>query len=645
MKFRVLGPLQVMRGPRDVAPAAAKLRQALCLLALYRGQVVHTDLLIDELWGADPPRSALATLQTYAYKLRGALDEGGRAESRSVLRTRPNGYLLAAGPGDVDAAQFERLLTEGITALGAGNPARAATVLTEATTLWHGPVFAGVTAGSALTPHAARLEEKRFLARELRVEAHLQLGRHHEVLDELRELIAAKPDHEGFVEMLMTALDRCGHRVEALEVYGRTYERLVSEFGLEPAGRLRRLQQAILACPPSQERPRDEHPILPARPAAAVTVKPAQIPSDNLNFVGRDEALDTLGKFLAHGAATGAAAGVLALTGPPGAGKTAVAVRAGHQARGLFGDGQLFADLRGSTLRPSAPADVLHAFLRSVGLPPAQIPHDLGEAAQVFSDWTSGKNMLVVLDDAYSAAQLRPLLPGGGHCAVIITSRSPVPHLDGVTVIALDKLSLDEGVAILGNLAGHDRVGRERDAAREIVRWCGRLPLAVCVAGIRLAATPGWRLSRLAAQLRDPGRRLGELRCNGLDVESRFEAGFARLGEPEKSAFRLLSLLREETFPTARVAAMLGCGPTIAKEFLEALVDSHLLRVHQDKGGGLTCYGFDELTQAYAHTRLEEFLARPLGANSSSRQRSGFRVRPLGSWLSGVGGEKLLVGA
>jgi DNA-binding SARP family transcriptional activator len=608
MKFRILGPLRVIRGTRDVTPAAAKLRQALCLLVLYRGQAVHTDLLIDELWGADPPRSALATLQTYAYKLRGALCDDRRAESQSVLRTRPNGYLLAAAPGDVDAVVFDRLLAEGRAALGRGNPVRAATVLSEAAALWQGPAFADVTAGSVLTPHAVRLDENLLLARELGIEAHLQLGRHHEVLDELRELTAARPEHEGFVEKLMIALDRCGHRVEALEVYRRTYERLVKEFGLEPSGNLRQLQQSILACPPGQGLPRDENLALLTSPAASVTVRPAQIPPDNINFVGRNGTLGTLDEFLTRGDADGAAARVIAVTGPPGAGKTAVAIRAGHRARDLFRDGQLFADLGGSTSRPDDPVDVLHRFLRSVGVPPAQVPRDTEEAARLFRDWTAGKSMLIVLDDAHSAAQLRPLFAGSGRCAVIVTSRSPVPRLDGTAVLELDLLSLDEGIALLGNLAGHDRVGREHDAAEEIVRWCGRLPLAIGVAGTRLAAVPGWRLSRLATVLRDPRRRLGELRFNGLDVESRFEAGYARLGEPEKSAFHLLSLLEEERFPAGRVAAMLGCGLTIAEEFLDALVDGHLLRVHRDRDADSTCYGFHELTRAYACTRLEEFL-------------------------------------
>lgn len=614
MKFRILGPFRVMRGARDVTPAAAKLRQVLCLLVLYRGQAVHTDLLIDELWGEDPPRSALATLQTYAYKLRGALGDARRTESQSILRTRPNGYLLAASPGDVDAAAFERLLAEGRTALGRGDPAQAANVLTEASALWRGPVFADVTAGPVLASHAVRLDENRLSARELRIEAHLQLGRHHEVLNELRELTVAQPLHEGFVEKLMIALDRCGRRVEALEVYRQTYGKLVKEFGLEPSSTLRQLQQTILACPPGHGLPRDENmPLLNAL-TATVTVKPAQLPPDNMNFVGRDDTLSALDDFLTRGEVPAAAARIITLTGLPGSGKTAVATRAGHRARELFRDGQLFADLGGSTSRPDDPMDVLHRFLRSAGMSPGQIPHDLDRAAETFRNWTARKSMLIVLDDAYSAAQIRPLLPGSVRCAVIATSRSAMPGLDSASVIGLDMLSLNEGVTLLGNLAGHDRVGKERNAAEEIVRLCGRLPLAVCVAGTRLAAISGWRLSRLAALLRDPRRRLDELRFKGLDVGSRFEAGYVRLGGPEKSTFRLLSLLKEERFPASRVAVMLGCGLAIAEEFLDALVDSHLLQVYLDEGDDVACYGFHELTRAYACARMEEFLACPSGA-------------------------------
>jgi DNA-binding SARP family transcriptional activator len=664
MKFAILGPFEVLQDGQDVTPAAAKLRQVLGLLVLRRNHVVHTDLLIDELWGEDPPRSALATLQTYVYKLRGALGEAALAQSQTALRTRPSGYVLEVAADQVDAAVFEQLLEDGRAALGGGDPGRAVEVLTQACALWRGPAFADVLAGPVLASHATRLDESRLSARELRIEAHLRLDRHHEVLGDLRELAAAYPLDEGYVEKLMIALDRAGRRVEALDVYRRTRDKLIEDFGLEPSRVLSRLQQAILASsgePGPQRGDRGLQPDGPATLAAApaaggMPIKPAQLPPDTLDFVGRDDVLGELSELLApsglapsglatsglatsglatsglpsaglpssepppgdpapgdpaSGDPTQPGARIIALSGLPGAGKTAVATRAAHRVRDLFGDGQLFADLRGSTERPADPAEVLHGFLRAAGVPPGQVPHDLDEAARLFRDWTARRSVLLLLDDAYSAAQVRWLLPRGARCAAIVTSRSVLPDLAGAASVRLDMLSTEEAVALLASLAGHDRVARERGAAREIVRLCGLLPLAVCVAGIRLAGIRGWRLSRLAALLDDPRRRLAELRLRGLDVQSRFEVSYSRLGGPEKSTFRLLSVLREESFPAGRVAGMLGCGPAIAEEFLSALVDGHLLVAGPRDDDGAARYGFHELTRAYASERLEAFLAEP----------------------------------
>src|SRR6266571_1351646 len=571
MKFRILGPFEVTDGASDVTPGAAKLRQVLGLLVLCRNQAVHTDLLIDELWGEDPPRSALPTLQTYVYKLRGILGSTGQPAPQTRLRTRPSGYVLQVGTDEVDVAAFERHLEEGRAALARGDPARAVEVLTQASSLWRGPALADVTAGPVLASHAKRLDESRMSARELRIEADLQLGRHREVLIELRELTAAHSLHEGFIEKLMIALHRSGRRVEALEVYRQTRDKLIEEFGLEPAGSLSRLQQAILASEPGPELPRLQ--ATPLQPAAAenVIIQPAQLPPDNMDFVGRANVLGEMNNLLTAGDTAGAAVRIIALTGMPGAGKTAVATRAAHRARERFCDGQLFADLGGSTSRPADPAEVLHRFLRAVGIPPWQVPRGLDEATKLFRSWTARRSVLVLLDDAHSAAQVRPLLPGGARCAVIVTSRSTLPDLAGVSAIRLGMLSTDEAVTLLTTTAGHDRVAKEPAAAQEIVRLCGRLPLAVRVAGTRLAAIRGWRLSRLAALLRDPRRRLAELQFQSLGVRSRLQVGYVRVGDQERSTFRLLSLLKEEQFPASRVAAMLGCGQAVAEELIGAL--------------------------------------------------------------------------
>lgn len=344
-------------------------------------------------------------------------------------------------------------------------------------------------------------------------------------------------------------------------------------------------------------------------------IPPAQLPPDNIDFVGRDQVLAGMDEALKPRGTSATAIQIITVTGMPGAGKTAVAVRAAHRARERFPDGQLFADLSGSTSRPADPADLLRRFLRAVGVPPAQVPPGSDEAATMFRSWTAHRSVLIVLDDAYSAAQIQPLLPGSARCAVIITSRFALPGLAGASVIRLGMLDTAEAVTILAKLAGPEQVAREREAAREVVQLCGRLPLAVCVAGTRLAAIRGWRLSTLATLLRDPRRRLAELRFQGLDVRAGFEFGYGRLNEPEKCAFRLLSLLKEERFTAGRVAGMLGNGMAVAEELLSALVDNHLLQVYPNDHDGPACYGYHELSRAYAWEHMDNFL----GDGPSSR--------------------------
>lgn len=244
MKFQVLGPLEVSGESGDMTPSAPKVREVLALLLLQHGHIVQSRTLIDELWGEDPPPSALATLQTYIYKLRKVLMRGLSGES---LRTKVYGYVLSVPPEDLDHCCFERLLADGQGAFDAGDLERATAALGEGLALWRGPALADVDSGPILSAEVTRLEERRLRALELRIDADLGLGRHQELVSELKTLISAHPLHEAFHAKLMLALQGAGRRYEALDVYQRLRNTLVTELGLEPSASLARLHQSLLS--------------------------------------------------------------------------------------------------------------------------------------------------------------------------------------------------------------------------------------------------------------------------------------------------------------------------------------------------------------------------------------------------------------
>jgi DNA-binding SARP family transcriptional activator len=248
VEFSILGPLEVRHEGRPVHIGGAKERALLAFLLLHAGEPVSVDRLIDELWGDTPPATARKSVQVRVAGLR-------RAVRGDVLLTRGDAYLVRLEPNQLDLYRFERLLSTGGDALGAGDPAAAIATLDEALALWRGPPLADFVYGSFAQPAIARLEELRAHALELRIEAQLELGRHARVIPELENLIAAHPFRERLRGQLMLALYRDGRQAEALDVYRRTREEFVAELGIEPAPMLQKLQQAILRQDPSLDEP------------------------------------------------------------------------------------------------------------------------------------------------------------------------------------------------------------------------------------------------------------------------------------------------------------------------------------------------------------------------------------------------------
>jgi DNA-binding SARP family transcriptional activator len=446
-------------------------RVVLAVLLTEAGSTVSVDRLVDEIWGDHPPQAAVNTVQSYVVRLRRLL-----GDSPSRLITAGRGYQLLVADDELDSRAFETLVESGQRHLQGGRPADAVDQLATALALWRGPAMNDVPASPAVTAEAIRLEQRRLTALECRLGAELVLGRHAETVDELERLVAEYPLREGLRRHLMLALYRCGRRAEALDRYREGRAVLVTEFGMEPGPGLRDLERAILAD--------DERLVLASGPAVTSVAElvsiPAQLPADVGGFIGREHALRVLDGIPD-------ATVIRTITGMAGVGKTALAVHWAHRVRDRFADGQLYVNLRGyASGRPLRPIEALARFLHALGVPAGQVPTDDDEAAALYRTRLAGRRMLILLDNAGSPDQVRPLLPGVPGCVVLVTSRDNLAGLlvrEGAYNIRLDVLTDAEARLLLTNLLGADRLGAESDTAAELAALCARLPLA-----LRLAA-------------------------------------------------------------------------------------------------------------------------------------------------------------
>src|SRR5580704_13663774 len=437
LRFRVLGPLEVWTGQDWSGIGAPKWRALLAVLLLSQGQAVSTDRLIAELWGDRPPDRAANLVSIYVLRLRRVLgDRDGH-----LLTTRAPGYQLRLQPGELDAEQFQALAGQGRKALAEGDFRRAADVLAEALALWRGRALADVPPFALVTAEAERLEESRLSTLELRIEADLGCGMHAQLVPELRRLLSDQPLREGLWGLLMQALDAAGRHAEALAAYGQAREVIAEELGVDPGPELQRLYQEMLTADVPSQRPRGGGPAGAAGPApdpgngaGPITVPPprrsgpgsssrrvpAQLPADVADFTGRGRHLAELRSLVSRPGDDHGAVAVAVVAGTPGLGKTALAIHAAHALRQEFRDGQLYVSLRGGSEQPVPPDEVLARFLRDLGVDGARVPVDVEERAAMYRTRLAERQMLTVLDDARDAAQVRPLLPGTGSCAVIV---------------------------------------------------------------------------------------------------------------------------------------------------------------------------------------------------------------------------------
>jgi DNA-binding SARP family transcriptional activator len=576
-----------------ITPTAPKLRQVLSLLAIQANSVTRVDQLVEELWEENPPLSSLTTVQTYIYQLRKLLrladtaPDAGLDDERNagspVLRSHPGGYVLQVRSlTDIDANLFVQLAERGRQELASGHVDTAADTLRIALGLWRGGVLDGVTTGPLLYAHAARLEERRRAVLGLRIEADLQLGRHQEIVGELASLVSAEPTREDFTAKLMIALYRCGRRADALHAYQRIRSVLVEELGLDPTAELQRLHQQMLEADAELDLPERTGTSTTARPVA---VTPAQLPPEIPDFVGRKAELTHFGQVLAEDAGPGLR--VINLTGRPGIGKSTFAVSAANAVRTRFGDGQVYVDLRDEDGRPAPVRQVLVRLLRSLGADEADVPTSTGEATLMFRSWTAERRLLVLLDNASPGIAAQHLLPGGSGCAVVITSQAPMGGLPGVSHLKLPGLTPDESVDLLSAVLGASRVARERAEAMQLAGLADGLPLALRAIAAKLAARPGWQLSRMVARLTDERGRLDELRYGGIDVFGRLADAYQALSPRQRWTFRRLAGSPGGPLTVRQLAELVSMPLVIVQNVLDELVDADLVEELETPDGQL----------------------------------------------------------
>ena len=545
LRFGLLGPLQVVDGVDAVrVVSAAKQRIVLAALLLGSGEIISASRLAEALWDVSPPPNAATVMRTYVARLRRAL---GPAGARIV--GRPSGWAVELRcPEELDVAEVDCLRKAARAAAEAGEWLRASSQLTRALSNWRGEPLADVPSAALAHRELERLAELRLQLTEARIDADLRLGRHGDLVPELRRLTAEHPLNEHIRAQLMLACYRCGHQAAALEVYRDARSTLADELGVHPGRELQDLHQRILTADPalavgattirqrvsgrlaavsSQLADKTAGLGVPAdwinglggalggsagaeveRPTAPVV--PRQLPARVRHFVGRAAELELLSALAEEAGDSCPAVMIAAIGGMAGVGKTALAIHWAHQVAQRYPDGQLYVNLRGFDApgQPLAPVEAIVGLLQALGVHLGQVPADLDARAGLYRSLMAGKRMLVLLDNARDAAQVRPLLPGSSGCLVIVTSRNQMTGLaaaDGAQLLALDLLNDDDAAGLFTALVGQRRAAAEPATVTGLTQLCGRLPLAVTIAAARAAAQSSHPLSALTAELGKAG--------------------------------------------------------------------------------------------------------------------------------------------
>ncbi len=597
MNWRVLGPVEAAIGGQPLPVSRPQHRAVLAYLLLNANVVVPAEQLAEALWGGNPPTRARTQIQVCVSRLR-------QAGAADLLASTAGGYRLTVSSSELDIDVFNTLTAQARHA----PPAQAVELLNQALALWRGPALAGAS-GAFVTAAAANLHGQKLSAHEDLFDAEFALGRHAAAAAPLRELLAENPWRERLAAQLMTALARSGQQAEALRVYEQTRRRLAEDLGVQPGAQLAETQLLVLR--------QQVHSPRPVQPGG-----PAQLPADLSTFTGRGETLSTLDAML------GRATPVVAIVGTAGVGKTALAIKWAHQLRQRYTDGQLFADLRGfSPAQPLTALEALSRFLRALGVPASRVPADIEEAAGLYRSMLADRRVLILLDNARDTAQIKPLLPGGPGCLVIVTSRA---RLDGLIAshdaqrLSLDVLAPGEASQLLTKVIGPGRLTGQQQAATELAQACAHLPLALRIAAADLHNRPHQTISGYVAQLRegDPLTILTVGEDAQIAVRHAFTVSYQALPADVRRLFRLFGLIPGSDVTADSAAVMLHCPPSAAANLLSSLASAHL--IHERASGRFTTHDLLSLYAAQLATDrspLADLLSWYLDTASAAAER------------------------
>jgi DNA-binding SARP family transcriptional activator/tetratricopeptide (TPR) repeat protein len=576
---------------------------------------VSRHAIVDALWGEEPPRSAIGIVHTYVSRLRSVLAVSAGPDDGLLVRDRL-GYRLDLEHDQVDVLQFRRLVESARRARAGGDAAQACRAYEQALGWWRGEPLADI---DVLRGHPAVIALADELAATVLEYADFAAsgseGWPDRVLPYLRALAARDRLDENSHARLMMALAAGGRQAEALRIYEDLRQRLDGQMGVLPGSEVRDVHARILR----QEIPGRDERAGPDRPAAFWPV--FQLPPAPADFTGRSAGCDEVVRVVTS-SADHPGVPLVAISGPPGAGKTTLALYAAHKIRDQFPDGQLWVELAGSSARPREPGDVLGEVLRALGLSGPAIPGDSSERAVAYRSRLAGKRILVVVDDAATAAQVRLLTPGTAGCALLVTSRASLEGLDGAHLVPLDVMTADDAAALLTRIVGRGRAGAEPDSVAELAQACGALPLALRIVGAKLAARPSWPLSVMVGKITGAHDRLRELEAGDLSVRVSIASSYESLPERLRRLFRLLSLLGPSDFAEWVASALLG--EPDASDAIGALTARSLL----------TPLGVDVTGEPRyrLHDLLRDYAAERLGKEPATEQRDALE-RLLSAWL------------
>ncbi|HYX59364.1 MAG TPA: BTAD domain-containing putative transcriptional regulator, partial [Streptosporangiaceae bacterium] len=645
LRVGVLGPVMAWYGDQELPVGQPRQQAVLGILAMRANRVISRGELVDAVWGQDPPASAEGGIYTYVAGLRRVIEPNRslRGPGR-VLVSSGAGYVLHLVPGQPDAVAFEQDLGRARQLRKAGDAAGAVSALNSALSLWRGIAFAGVPGPFAETERV-RLGELRSAAAEERADVLLAVGRHEEVVPDLTAMVADHPLRERMRGLLMVALYRCGRQAEALRVYAEGRRVLAEELGIDPGSDLSRIHQQVLTMDPALSvpnglairgaggsAPSDEDAGAGAgpapdggqrrpRPEDRTTPVPAQLPLDATGFSGRREELSILRAMLpaepghqdSSQQDSGQTVPIVVLSGTAGTGKTALAIRFGHQVAKRFPGGQLYVNLRGldPATPPMEPAEALRLFLDALGVPPYRIPADTEGRSALFRSLLDDRQMLIVLDNARNVAQVRPLLPGAPGSLVVVTTRNELTGLvaaEGAVPLTLDVLGDVEAHEMLARRLGRARVAAEPGAADEIITACARLPLALSIAAGRAAGRPKRPLTELAAELHDARGRLDALEAGDAvtNVRAVLSWSYDQLSESAARMFRLLGVHPGPDISLSAAASLAGMPRAAAGAALRELVRTHMVAEYLPAR-----FTFHDLLRAYAADQAERHDPEP----------------------------------